>query len=432
MSTATGTLAPLTVRDSGRWLGNDGLRSTCSSLDTTVIVALVDLMGRFQVYAGTTPQCFHVLPSLVGQTLYVPISDDRARLAPVSDCGTSRGVGVEIFSSRPSLGFQKNAFRTCNLLGTYGLGIGSNFGLKGNTLYGYDTADISLQDGNVTSGRQTVSAFATPEQWVGQLGQSPFTITFNETEQPPSLLQRLKDDGHISSLSFGYQQGAAHRVASSPRSPQSPYNPFLSPPVLRLTMQLFRLASPLLPASPLSFFDRTISSTSPTFLQSRTPSPSSTYQQLMFLETATPSMIECGIWNGMSPTFLWSRTPPAIPQNDLTLPECHGEVEADHALERRSSPFTAPCPSPPTNLDQDEAEVADIRRKEMKIEFYHFLAAKRASALNRLSTPPPMKSERTKRARRWGNLLPGRKSSVGGGSSSRSSFKAWSGLGPWS
>jgi hypothetical protein len=213
-------------------------------------------------------------------------------------------------------------------------------------------------------------------------------------------------------------------AADTSRSPLSPYNPFLSPPVPRLTTKLFKLASPLLPASPLSIFDRAISPTSSTFLHSRAPSSGTPNQHFTFLTTATPSMADYDTWGGKSPTFLWPRTPPAIPHNDPAVPERHEGINADHTLERCRSPSTAPSPSPPNSLDQHEdAETEDVCRKEMRIEFYHFLAAKRASALNRLSAPPWMKREKSQRAKGW------KSRDVGGGPSRRRSFKAWSGLG---
>ena len=112
-------------------------------------------------------------------------------------------------------------------------------------------------------------------------------------------------------------------------------------------------------------------------------------------------MVDCGTRGGMSPIFLWPRTPPSIPHNDLILPDRPDKFKANHNLEPSSSPFTAVPPSPPTTLDQDEAGVADVRRKEMKIDFYHFLAAERASALNRFSASKVMQSEKSQRARGW-------------------------------
>ena len=156
-----------------------------------------------------------MLPSLVGQTLYLPISDscDSFSKAPECNCANNCGAlrGAQIFNSRPSLGFQNSSSSTWDLLGIYSLDIGPKFGFDGSTLYGYDRVGLSLQTGNVTLNNQIVSAFVSVDHWVGQLGLSPFAVTFNETERPKSLLQRFKDDGLIPSLSFGYQAGAAHR-----------------------------------------------------------------------------------------------------------------------------------------------------------------------------------------------------------------------------
>ena len=216
MGDTSGPIEPVVVRNSGRWLGNDGSWSTDSPTPTTftTYTASADRIARFYVNVGTPPQYFHVLPSFNGQTLYVPIEDDCGRLN-FTDCGASRGV--EIFNSKPSLGFQRNASSTWNELGIYALENGRNFGLDGNALYGFDTAGVFLSNGaaeNITLNNQTISAFATPDTWLGQLGLSPFAITVNETEKPRSLLSVMKDDNLIPSLSFGYQAGAAHRKSS--------------------------------------------------------------------------------------------------------------------------------------------------------------------------------------------------------------------------
>lgn len=173
-----------------------------------------NLKSRFYINIGTPPQYFHVLPSFDGQTIYVPISDDCARLS-VTECGALRGV--ETFSSKASPGFQTNVSTTWNEIGIYELDIGKKFGLDGNTLYGYDTAGVSLSNeaaDNVTMSHQALSAYASPDSWLGKLGVSQFDITVNDTEKPRSLLTALKEENHIPSLSFGYQAGAAYRKPS--------------------------------------------------------------------------------------------------------------------------------------------------------------------------------------------------------------------------
>lgn len=165
---------------------------------------------RFYVHAGTPLQHFHVLPSFNGQTVYVPSAKDCAN-NPIANCGGSRGV--EIFASAPSPGFQVDASSSWIQLGNYEMDHAENFGLHGNSLYGYDTAGISFAGGsndNVTLDHQPVGAYEGQDFWLGQLGLSMFAITMNETEHPASFLWALKEQGHIPSLSFGYQAGAPY------------------------------------------------------------------------------------------------------------------------------------------------------------------------------------------------------------------------------
>jgi hypothetical protein len=93
------------------------------------------------------------------------------------------------------------------------MGLGVNLGLGGNAYFGYDNFGMgSSQDHNETKVEQlAVAAYGTPDFWVGQLGLSMFPIIVGETERPHSLLARLKEEGKVPSLSFGYQAGAPYR-----------------------------------------------------------------------------------------------------------------------------------------------------------------------------------------------------------------------------
>ncbi|KAH8732803.1 aspartic peptidase domain-containing protein [Phaeosphaeriaceae sp. PMI808] len=201
MSQGTDLAAPLVVSNSGRWIGNDGSWST------------------FYVNVGTPPQYFHVFPNFNGQTIYVPIDKDcEPDRMNITDCGGQRGV--EIFNSRPSLGFHKNVSSTWDERGIYRMGLGVNLGLTGNAYYGYDTFGLGTNSAaNATKiEKLAVAAYATPDFWVGQLGLNPFPIVMGETERPHSFLARLKEEGKIPSLSFGYQAGAIYRYTKVPGS----------------------------------------------------------------------------------------------------------------------------------------------------------------------------------------------------------------------
>jgi hypothetical protein len=93
------------------------------------------------------------------------------------------------------------------------VGIGGNFGVTGNGKLGYDTAGLGTgaSTNNVELKKHAVSGYAAPNPWVGQLGLSQFSMNASSTETPHSFLSRLKEEGRIPSLSFGYQAGAYHR-----------------------------------------------------------------------------------------------------------------------------------------------------------------------------------------------------------------------------
>jgi hypothetical protein len=185
-------------------------------------------LPSFYVHAGTPPQHFQVLPSLNSRTIYIPRASDCESI-PLANCSASRGA--EVLTSNPSsttstsYGFQSNASSTWQEIGQYNLEPGTQFELDGNSLYGYDSAGISFvgtANDNLTLEGQAVGAYSTPSEiglsrlWLGRLGLSQFDMTINNTNRPVSFLHALKQKGHIPSLSYGYQAGAAYRECIHP------------------------------------------------------------------------------------------------------------------------------------------------------------------------------------------------------------------------
>lgn len=196
----------------------DGLRKAFWVAISSHIFAEADT--SFYVHVGTPPQYFHVLPSFSSQSLYLPRAEDCQNI-PVSDCGASRGT--EASTSNSSTGFQVNATSTWQDIGLYNLEPGTNFELDGSSLYGYDKAGVSFvgrTNDSVTLEHQVVGVYSTSTEaglsrlWLGRLGLSQSAMILNDTDDPVSLLRALKDQGHIPSLSFGYQAGAAYRKFS--------------------------------------------------------------------------------------------------------------------------------------------------------------------------------------------------------------------------
>ncbi|KAH7356187.1 hypothetical protein BKA66DRAFT_574785 [Pyrenochaeta sp. MPI-SDFR-AT-0127] len=138
------------------------------------------------------------------------------------------------------------------------------------------------------------------------------------------------------------------------------------------------MASPLLPASPLSMFDRGISPTSPTFLSTYSPT-------VMLSTTPTPKkmpllLLPATLDMPLSPRFLFPRRPPCLPE-----------------VERSASFYDA------TNYASTRTgsvvSLARMREK-MKIEFYHFLAIKRKAEMEKQENITNKVNER-RLVRKW-------------------------------
>ncbi|KAF2137935.1 uncharacterized protein K452DRAFT_321556, partial [Aplosporella prunicola CBS 121167] len=78
--------------------------------------------------------------------------------------------------------------------------------------WGYDTVSIGAS-GGPTLTNQTIAVIASKWFWLGVLPLNPRPTNFSVNDTyylAPSLLQVLKDEGHIPSLSWGYTAGASY------------------------------------------------------------------------------------------------------------------------------------------------------------------------------------------------------------------------------
>lgn len=194
----------------------------------------------------------------------------------------------------------------------------------------------------------------------------------------------------------------SNRFPDSPTSPDSPMNPFLLPPRPHLiTTALFRLASPLLPASPLSIFD---CGTSPSSLNRRLSLGSPSHHNGL-LRTAIPSAADHNAYDGLTPTFLYPRTPPTIPESihassKLVCTETgHGDVQT---LEKNCvNATTLQMTSAADGTDKMETRLTKIR-----VELCHFLTTRWTAVVDRASAPLPSTYSRDHlRKKPWKKLL---------------------------
>ncbi|KAK5119346.1 hypothetical protein LTR85_007702 [Meristemomyces frigidus] len=178
--------------------------------------------STFAIGVGTPAQTFRVLPSTSGSETWVPLPQGcQGILANVSDCGDLRGVND--VNNAPSSGFQTNASSSWQTIGIYELSTEQAlFGTGDDGLYGRDTLMLDLLSTSTSSANQsqnlssqTIAGVATADFWLGSLGLGTATGNFTvQSENIPSLLDTLKSQGLIPSLSFGYTAGA---VYSSPK-----------------------------------------------------------------------------------------------------------------------------------------------------------------------------------------------------------------------
>ncbi|KAF1965293.1 acid protease [Bimuria novae-zelandiae CBS 107.79] len=186
---------PFSFSNSQIWDGNDGKWSS------------------FLVRVGTPEQTFRVLPaSRHGETI-IPIAEgcEKMRNAP-SNCGDLRGSYV--FQGTESDGFQVNETQSWHQIGIYEMGIRPEIGFDASALYGLDNVGLQVANsGGPTLGNMVVAGVAQPTVFVGQFGLSPKPSNFSGLNSPQkSFMQKLRDDNHIPSVSYGYTAGAYYKI----------------------------------------------------------------------------------------------------------------------------------------------------------------------------------------------------------------------------
>ncbi|KAG9944776.1 acid protease, partial [Aureobasidium melanogenum] len=175
------SVQPLVIRPSDVW---DGLDGTWSSFNLSV---------------GVPAQEVRLLPSWQSFQTLVVAPEGCSMYTNYNDCVNSRG---EVFNLSQS--------RNWSYVGIFEFGIEQNLNLVGNAYYGYDS--IVLDDSNHTTVEgATVGAFAVSDFWLGSLGLNPKPTNWSETSHGVSLMTKLKAQGDIPSISFGYTAGAPYR-----------------------------------------------------------------------------------------------------------------------------------------------------------------------------------------------------------------------------
>ena len=200
---ATTVPLPYIVSPTNKFDGDDGLWST------------------FGLEIGTPSQSFRVLPATGVSEIWVP-NAATACTGPLINytlCGSTRGV--DEFQNLPSSGFQTTNSTTWNGIDIGDFSSETNLFTNEQAQYGTDTVAVGKASGSEPvygpqiSG-QIIAAYTNSDFYVGELGLSTAVDSFqNYPGSFPSLLDSMKNQSLIGSLSYGYTAGQAYGRSKS-------------------------------------------------------------------------------------------------------------------------------------------------------------------------------------------------------------------------
>lgn len=172
------------------------------------------LWAMFAMQLGRPPQDISFLPSTVSSEAWAINANtgcpNGMPLPPAAGgnpgCSDSRGG---LFNSNESTTWVSNSI--------YTLGVEGVLGLDTTATFGYDDITIGTAgSGGPTIPHQVVAEVGDPRYWVGSLGLYPAPTNFSSFDAPqPSILQTLKTNNQIASLSYGYTAGAFYSECNS-------------------------------------------------------------------------------------------------------------------------------------------------------------------------------------------------------------------------
>lgn len=179
-------------------------------------MCLTSRRSTFGAQVGKPEQQVRLLPATGVNLPWVVLPDGCIASDPV-DCGTSRGNTFNTSASRTweFKGGSRNQSIYAILIYEEKMLEYSNQGpYDGNALYGWDTFNLGWPGNNLPSiTNQTIAGIATKDFYMGSLGIYPGKVNFTNLNDPlPSMMDNLKAEGHIPSLSWGYTAGAYNYV----------------------------------------------------------------------------------------------------------------------------------------------------------------------------------------------------------------------------
>lgn len=180
--------APLSFPPSENWDGIDGQWSS------------------FTLRVGTPQQDVRTFLSFTSYQTWVVVPEGCAAATDTQACADSRGDL-----------FQYNSSSTFDRIGIFDLSIDQNLGYYTNAIYGYDVVGLAGPSENgPTLQNTTVGGMALTDFYLGVFGVNPKATNFTSFNDPsPSYMTQLKQQGHIPSVSFGYNAGAHYRFTGT-------------------------------------------------------------------------------------------------------------------------------------------------------------------------------------------------------------------------
>jgi hypothetical protein len=170
------------------------------------------------IRVGTPEQSFRVLPSTVTSETFIPLSSACKGGSP-PNCAFSRGI--EMYNSKSSDGFQVKESSTWDELGIYKVATREELRYNASGLYGLDTMALMIANsGGPVLKNQVIGGLVNPRYWVGRLGMDVKPSNFSAFDNPQrSLIQTLKEESYIPSLSYGYTAGAYYSKSVNALAP---------------------------------------------------------------------------------------------------------------------------------------------------------------------------------------------------------------------
>ncbi|KAF2084277.1 acid protease, partial [Saccharata proteae CBS 121410] len=184
-------------------------RSTSKKSTTTPLVFSPDQnwdgidgsWSSFTLRVGTPEQFVRVFASTASAQTWV-VQPEGCAWTNSSSCPDARGGTFDISNST-----------SWDPIGNFSLWTEEDLGYTGAAEYGYETVGLGGEgDGGPTIKNTTVGAYYTLDFYLGFLGLNPKGTNFTSfTEESPSYMTKLKEEGLIPSLSYGYTAGNEYR-----------------------------------------------------------------------------------------------------------------------------------------------------------------------------------------------------------------------------